>query len=1187
LVCVCVCVFVSPCKTNTTNLLPKPMPLLSGKIVLQSGSCKDSVTTLTSSPPLQSQQTRLFSASADISWFLRHCCLPSPLPAEAGHNQKKDNQEEDANKEIKEEGKEEKTSLQERELSALSPLCELSPEPKEQVPAREVMQDQNKDDRDNSNSGSLRPPGHGEVEQSWAASAFMIDRGHEQCRTPRRNPDVAEAIASVSELYTWALEIEKWFCGQGYYTETSGQQALLLPVLPLLRRSCAARTEQAAASQPRATESFSNQDLQNLSKAQSTRWRDHVKSLAHALAEPPSSQCHNIPLSWNEASVFGLLHATRAISKRLLSCLDGLEELGVRTICAALVGQIPDSQATPAFGDSNFDDFVRYHARFFFKKKYRPRPIAYSVRRPNCSVEGVLTIEHEDGEPISTTVRAARGQQATYVRLNAATTISLLGEKYVHGCLLHRFSVDHPQQLWLEARSRRFSGFVLLLGTIIGADGFEPKAAMVVQNEDQLRIPLLLETIPTPKEFAAAVKSMSPEQEQFCKAYREMQLANSLFGVCVVQIKPQLETLLNLPEKSLDKEIALVQHLLQLLMKYQISPDLLAAEPGLPELEALQQVQAEVKKMFQVIQQERGDELEKKRLEQLALVKAKEARMISRIIAVSGPPTVLRVVVFGAARESAALSWFFDTLSQANLVSSELQSTSKPFVVDGRVFTLKMQFSTVESGWPLLLQSDPDVVLVEFDLSSSESFLAAKRALVRGGHLPQAVRALIGAHVDKFEARQVSHSEGSRISSNNKSLYVEMFTNVGRTHTNSEVENLFAKLVRQWQVEKKQRDRLAEVQRNRLAETRDQLERVKSVMNDNIEQVLMRGDALDLLEEKSMELETNAKSFKKLAKKKKGGFGLGFGGRSRRVDNFIHVYKGKHGGKSIAEDTDNRLESLATSIQDIEATALEISLELNEQNSLIEECEEDLDECRSQASVTEEQEEHKEEGSPAIEEAAAGQRSEPEGESEHGLNDQTDDKSAESDLKNEDSCVVEETHNPDVPSEDVSQLPQQLDQHLSALTCQLGSDEYCDVLRPTTIKLGDVHHLRRPHPQGSLVEHAKPGPIACSSGSLQLEQAHQAVERNSAFDLLETLSNCGALPFRHSSLHVVVAATHSFPRSLLEVLSRDNVNPIDSYERSAALVASVIHHPQPLPALVRTSSLAELQRHSPALAMEP
>ena len=55
-----------------------------------------------------------------------------------------------------------------------------------------------------------------------------------------------------------------------------------------------------------------------------------------------------------------------------------------------------------------------------------------------------------------------------------------------------------------------------------------------------------------------------------------MQLESTLFGVCVIQIKPQLEKLLKLNDDGLTKEIALTQELLNLFIEYQIPSDLLS-----------------------------------------------------------------------------------------------------------------------------------------------------------------------------------------------------------------------------------------------------------------------------------------------------------------------------------------------------------------------------------------------------------------------------------------------------------------------------------------------------------------------------------------------------------------------------------------------------------------------------------
>ncbi len=51
----------------------------------------------------------------------------------------------------------------------------------------------------------------------------------------------------------------------------------------------------------------------------------------------------------------------------------------------------------------------------------------------------------------------------------------------------------------MVARARQFSSFILLVGSIASADVFLPKYAIIIKNKDDLKIPLMLEQIPTPK----------------------------------------------------------------------------------------------------------------------------------------------------------------------------------------------------------------------------------------------------------------------------------------------------------------------------------------------------------------------------------------------------------------------------------------------------------------------------------------------------------------------------------------------------------------------------------------------------------------------------------------------------------------------------------------------------------------
>lgn len=67
-------------------------------------------------------------------------------------------------------------------------------------------------------------------------------------------------------------------------------------------------------------------------------------------------------------------------------------------------------------------------------------------------------------------------------------------------------------------------------GNITSATSFEPQHGLIVQNKDVVNIPLLLTPLPTPKQFKNAIKSLSPEQQQFATAFRAMQLESTLFG---------------------------------------------------------------------------------------------------------------------------------------------------------------------------------------------------------------------------------------------------------------------------------------------------------------------------------------------------------------------------------------------------------------------------------------------------------------------------------------------------------------------------------------------------------------------------------------------------------------------------------------------------------------------------------
>jgi hypothetical protein len=126
-----------------------------------------------------------------------------------------------------------------------------------------------------------------------------------------------------------------------------------------------------------------------------------------------------------------------------------------------------------------------------------------------------------------------------------------------------------------------------------------------------MTIPLLVETIPTPKQFRDAISSLSPEQQAFAKAYRSMQLASTLFGMVIVQIKPQLEKVLNLSDDALTKEIQLTQDLMKLFIEYQIPSDLLSYDgpKGASSTEKVTRVKGLVRAMLDLIEEKKQEEI--------------------------------------------------------------------------------------------------------------------------------------------------------------------------------------------------------------------------------------------------------------------------------------------------------------------------------------------------------------------------------------------------------------------------------------------------------------------------------------------------------------------------------------------------------------------------------------------------
>lgn len=146
---------------------------------------------------------------------------------------------------------------------------------------------------------------------------------------------------------------------------------------------------------------------------------------------------------------------------------------------------------------------------------------------------------------------------------------------------------------------------------------------------------------------------------------------------------------------------------------------------------------------------------------------------------------------------------------------------------------------------------------------------------------------------------------------------------------------------------------------------------------------------------------------------------------------------------------------------------------------------------------------------------------------------------------------------------DYTHLAKELDQRLEVL------DESGSV-RPTIITPADSW-LKR----SQALPAAGPQKTTLQGESLKRE-------KDKAFDLLEALSLSGARSLDHTALHIVLAATHCFDKTVLDTVIEDSVNPIEHAECSELILGSTIHRVTP-GVMVRPEELDRLTRALPKL----
>ncbi|KAJ3147199.1 hypothetical protein HDU89_005796 [Geranomyces variabilis] len=407
---------------------------------------------------------------------------------------------------------------------------------------------------------------------------FQIDRTNSECATPRRNPDIEKALTYFRAFGRWAELVHNYFCytlapmpghpGTEIDVSAATGRGTFVPVVPLFEKR--ADSESVL---------LSPTDLGLFLDEQKRSLNERFAIVDRSMPD----RGYPSLVTATEGKLMVTLSHSMSLASTYFASITEIEEM-LRQQLIDAIGRTVKPE--------DFSKLVQHQNRKLFKADYQPRPFSFPVQRPNHSPEGVVSIDFkssggswgdsdDETKIIESHSRTLEDHEspAMYIPLSAATRVPILGKRTLHACLFHRFSDSmNDMGLSLRARARQFSSFILLAGRVASASEFQPTAALIAQNKDDLTIALKLETLPTAQEFAEAVESLSPEQRAFAKAVRALQLQATLFALCVVEIKPQLELLLNLPEDALTKEIKLTQDLMQLFVKYQIPSDLLRYE---------------------------------------------------------------------------------------------------------------------------------------------------------------------------------------------------------------------------------------------------------------------------------------------------------------------------------------------------------------------------------------------------------------------------------------------------------------------------------------------------------------------------------------------------------------------------------------------------------------------------------
>ena len=463
----------------------------------------------------------------------------------------------------------------------------------------------------------LEKEGEEKILDKAQMGVFKIDRFALSCATPTRNSEIEEAWDFSVHCSEFWEQIRSYFHDNvfAFYRERIGSGSVrsgvdgsifsdvYVPVLPVMRDALSPNvaspsslrlsgmsltsvlSNSASDLDEHQTLALVHQQDRSLDPVQQTlllqlQCRTLGEKVAALKKSLPEAHSNIASQTDGRLAVVGA-HMTH-ICDAFIGCVDYMEAL-LRKQLIVTIGR----ELVP----KDFDDFMLFHNHRIFREPYAPKIFSYQVRtagRPSEGIFSLLPLTERTGnnfaraDPYKSFVSHDIPRTPFQFAINSSTNVRVQGERYLHSIVLNSFSGSPSVGMRLSARSRPFCNFIVIAGRMATNNVLDPEIATVVQRKDELDFLLKTEPIPAPKAFRDAIASLSPEMQRFAKAFRSMQLSSTLFGVCILEIKPQVERALALPEGSLYKETELMDDVIDLFLEYNIPADLMSYD-GSPE----------------------------------------------------------------------------------------------------------------------------------------------------------------------------------------------------------------------------------------------------------------------------------------------------------------------------------------------------------------------------------------------------------------------------------------------------------------------------------------------------------------------------------------------------------------------------------------------------------------------------